>query len=76
MLYRVLTALSLAGGPIVLAELVRHQGQKVQETLWASWGGSPTIQKLRLRQAGQNSLQRETWEGRVIRGEDRAFLGP
>ncbi|QUW78583.1 hypothetical protein SMIR_05120 [Streptomyces mirabilis] len=61
----VLTALSLAGGPIVLAELVRHQGRKVQETLWASWGGSPTIQKLRLRQQGQNSLQRETWRQAV-----------
>ncbi|WP_157876667.1 hypothetical protein [Streptomyces graminilatus] len=61
----VLTALSLAGGPVVLAELVRHQGRKVQEVLWASWGGSPTIQKLRLRQDGQNSLQRETWRKAV-----------
>jgi hypothetical protein len=61
----VLTTLSLAGGPVVLAELVRHQGRKVQETLWASWGGSPTIQKLRLRQEGQNTLQRETWRKAV-----------
>ncbi|MEU9570908.1 hypothetical protein AB0D62_13610 [Streptomyces massasporeus] len=61
----VLTALSLAGGPVVLAELVRHQGRKVQEVLWASWGGSPTIQKLQLRQEGQNSLQRETWRKAV-----------
>ncbi|WP_406391340.1 hypothetical protein OG806_08185 [Streptomyces sp. NBC_00882] len=61
----VLTALSLAGGPIVLAELVRHQGRKVQESLWASWGGSPTIQKLRLLQGGQNSLQREIWRKAV-----------
>ncbi|MEU9388919.1 hypothetical protein AB0D86_02825 [Streptomyces sp. NPDC048324] len=61
----VLTALSLAGGPVVLAELVRHQGRKVQEALWASWGGSPTFQKLRLLQEGQNSLQRETWRKAV-----------
>ncbi|MFJ9180875.1 hypothetical protein [Streptomyces sp. NPDC102360] len=61
----VLTALSLAGGPIVLAELVRHQGRKVQETLWTSWGGPPTVQKLRLRQEEQNSLQRETWRQAV-----------
>lgn len=61
----VLTVLSLAGGPIVLAELVRQQGRKVQETLWVSWGGSPTLQKLRLRQQGQNSLQRETWRNAV-----------
>lgn len=61
----VLTALSLAGGPIVLAELVRQQGRKVQEALWASWGGSPTNQKLRLREEGQNSLQRETWRKAV-----------
>lgn len=61
----VLMALSLVSGPIVLAELVRHQGQKVQKTLWASWGGSPTIQELRLRQEGQNSLQRETWRKAV-----------
>jgi hypothetical protein len=61
----VLTALMVAGGPIVLAELVRHQGRKVQESLWVSWGGSPTIQKLRLLQKGQNSLQRETWRKAV-----------
>ncbi|MEU4497638.1 hypothetical protein AB0F96_30445 [Streptomyces sp. NPDC023998] len=61
----VLAALSLAGGPIVLAELVRHRGRKVQEKLWTSWGGSPTIQKLRLRQEGQNTLQRETWRNAV-----------
>ncbi|MEU5524957.1 hypothetical protein ABZ759_31010 [Streptomyces sp. NPDC047860] len=61
----VLTALSLAGGPIVLAELVRHQGRKVQEKLWTSWGGSPTVQKLRLRQEGQNTLQREAWRKAV-----------
>ncbi|CAL9623806.1 hypothetical protein [Streptomyces sp. enrichment culture] len=61
----VLTALSLAGGPIVLVELVRQQGRKAQESLWASWGGSPTVQKLRLRQEGQNSLQRETWRKAV-----------
>ncbi|MEU6218930.1 hypothetical protein ABZ845_15610 [Streptomyces sp. NPDC047022] len=61
----VLTALSLAGGPIVLAELVRHQGRKVQEKLWRSWGGSPTIQKLRLRQEGQNTLQRQNWRKAV-----------
>ncbi|MEU1440906.1 hypothetical protein [Streptomyces mirabilis] len=61
----IITALSLAGGPIVLAELVRHQGRKVQESLWASWGGSPTVQKLRLRQEGKNSLQRETWRKAV-----------
>jgi len=61
----VLTALSLAGGPVALAEVVRHQGRKIQETLWASWGGSPTTQKLRLRQQGQNSLQRETWRTAV-----------
>ncbi|WP_146059044.1 hypothetical protein [Actinomadura rubteroloni] len=57
----IITALSLAGGPLLLAELVRHYGRKTQESLWASWGGSPTTQKLRLREQSQNSLQRETW---------------
>ncbi|MEU7212691.1 hypothetical protein AB0B06_30240 [Streptomyces sp. NPDC044989] len=57
----VITALSLAGGPVALAEVVRHQGRKTQEALWASWGGSPTIQKLRLREERQNTLQREIW---------------
>ncbi|MEV8562971.1 hypothetical protein AB0478_42490 [Streptomyces sp. NPDC051917] len=61
----VVTALSLAGGPVALAEVVRHQGRKAQETLWASWGGSPTIQKLRLREEGQNTLQREIWRKAV-----------
>ncbi|BDH07121.1 hypothetical protein [Streptomyces seoulensis] len=61
----VVTALSLAGGPVALAEIVRHQGRKAQEMLWVSWGGSPTIQKLRLRQGGQNTLQREIWRKAV-----------
>lgn len=60
-----LVAISLAGGPILLAELVRQQGRKVQAGLWASWGGPPTTQKLRLRAAGQNALQRETWRQAV-----------
>jgi len=52
---------SLAGGPLVLAEIVRHKGKKAQENLWNSWGGAPTTLKLRLTEKGQNPLQRDAW---------------
>ncbi|WP_159944898.1 hypothetical protein [Nocardiopsis sp. FR6] len=49
----------LAGGPLLLAETVRHQGRKVQEKIWPLWGGSATTRKLRLREPNQNSVHRE-----------------
>ncbi|HEU5156133.1 MAG TPA: hypothetical protein VFU43_03995 [Streptosporangiaceae bacterium] len=61
----VITAVALGGGPLALAELVRRHGRKAQESLWSSWGGALTTQKLRLREPTQNSLQRETWRKAV-----------
>jgi hypothetical protein len=61
----VLATISMAGGPLILAELIRHYGRKAQKTLWAQWGGSPTTAKLRLREGGQKPLQREVWRKAV-----------
>lgn len=53
--------LFLAGGPLLLAETVRHQGRKIQEDIWQSWGGSSTTRKLRLCESSQNTVRREAW---------------
>src|ERR1700730_18752231 len=37
------------GGPVALADYVRQRGLKVQEALYAAWGGSPTTAALRYR---------------------------
>jgi hypothetical protein len=42
--------LSLAGGPVVLADLVRSYGNKAQKNLWTQWHGSPTTLALRMRE--------------------------
>jgi hypothetical protein len=45
---RSLVSLVAAGGlHVVVMRMVRDRGNRVQEKLWASWGGSTTIQKLR-----------------------------
>ncbi|MFD0772897.1 hypothetical protein ACFQZ2_03065 [Streptomonospora algeriensis] len=59
------SVLSLAGGPLILAELVRHQGRKTQESLWKSWGGAPTTKKLRTRESSGNSVQQNEWREAV-----------
>lgn len=41
--------LGAAGGTSVLAQLGRHLGNKKQDALWASWGGSSTTRMLRHR---------------------------
>lgn len=35
------------GLPVVLAEWVRRRGQRLQNELWAAWGGNPTVAALR-----------------------------
>jgi hypothetical protein len=57
----VASLLSLAGGPVLLADTVRQFGQRVQDALWAEWGGAPTTSALRLRENSSNSIQRDMW---------------
>lgn len=50
-----------AGGSVLLAETVRKRGKKLEERLYAKWGGAPTTQLLRLTGDPQNRLQQERW---------------
>jgi hypothetical protein len=61
----IVSLLSLAGGPIVLADTVRSLGLKAQSKLWASWGGPSTTIALRLREATSNAVQRDIWRTAV-----------
>jgi hypothetical protein len=58
-----LSVISLAGGPILLAEMVRRRGTNIQKKLWKI--GAPTTRKLRLTEVDQNSAQREVWRRAV-----------
>lgn len=49
---RALAVLSAALA-VVLAVVVRSAGRRLESALWASWGGSPTVRRLRWRGAGQ-----------------------
>jgi len=66
----VVSLLSLAGGPVLLADTVRSFGAKAQLKLWETWGGSPTTIALRLREPTQNALQRDTWRSAVEKVAD------
>jgi len=57
--------LSLAGGPVLLADTVRQFGQQAQDRLWSKWGGAPTTQALRLRENSSNTVQRDMWRSAI-----------
>ena len=61
----VVSFLSLAGGPVLLADIVRSLGLKAQGKLWTSWGGAPTTIALRLRHAAPNEVQRDVWRAAI-----------
>jgi hypothetical protein len=61
----ILSLVSLAGGAVLLADVVRGLGLQTQERLWSSWGGAPTTIALRLREAAPNSVQRDNWRAAV-----------
>jgi hypothetical protein len=44
----------VAGGAaaFALCGIVRDRGKRLEPALWASWGGNPTVQRLRWRDAG------------------------
>jgi hypothetical protein len=66
----VVSLLSLAGGPVLLADTVRTFGTKAQEKLWKTWGGSPTTIALRMREPTRNGLQRDRWRSAVEKVAD------
>lgn len=53
------------GFGVLLAELARDSGKRREAALWASWGGSPTVRRLRLREPASNSVARERWRALV-----------
>jgi hypothetical protein len=61
----VASLLSLAGGAVLLADVVRRLGFAAQRRLWADWGGAPATIALRLRQPTTNTVQRDIWRAAV-----------
>jgi len=57
--------LSLAGGPVLLADIVRRLGRKEEKLLWAMWEGPPTTRWLRLREPSDNAVRRDRWRRAV-----------
>ncbi|MDX3712274.1 hypothetical protein [Streptomyces europaeiscabiei] len=68
-------AVVLIGTPVVVADIVRQQGRKVEETLWAGWGGPPTTAWLRLREPSGNEVQRDLWRKAVAEVSRVELLG-
>ena len=46
---------------VLFAELGRDLGKRRELKLWSGWGGSPTVQRLRLRGTTANVTQRNRW---------------
>ncbi|GAA3797641.1 hypothetical protein GCM10022403_034390 [Streptomyces coacervatus] len=58
--------LALAGaGPVLIAGAVRNFGRAVEQQLWDSWGGPPTIAWLRLDAPSDDEAQRQLWRRAV-----------
>lgn len=53
--------LTAAGGPAVLAKMVREFGLAAQKNLWLEWGGPATTVALQLRAKTDNAVERDTW---------------
>lgn len=61
-------ALTAAGGPLVLVNIVRSRGRAIEESLFRRWGGAPTTQFLSLRRASDNDVERDTWRQALATG--------
>src|SRR4051794_12470501 len=57
--------LSGFGFGVLLAELSRDLGKRRERDLWASWNGSPTVRRLRLREVATNAAARYRWRSRI-----------
>ena len=53
------------GFGVLLAELSRDVGKRREPRLWASWGGSPTVRRLRLLADCDNPHVRDRWRARI-----------
>lgn len=60
-----LSVVSLGGGPVVMADMVRQFGRKAEAKLWSSWGGPPTTLELKLQGPTTNSVRRDMWRKAV-----------
>lgn len=61
----VLSTVVLIGAPVVIADVVRHHGRRAEKDLWATWGGPPTTEWLRLSAPAVNAVQRDLWRKSV-----------
>jgi hypothetical protein len=50
---------------VLFGEFSRDLGKRHERKLWASWNGSPTTQRLRLRDVAVNAVARDRWRARV-----------
>ena len=50
---------------VLLSELTRDVGKRREAKLWESWGGSPTLRRLRLRDDCKNPAARDRWRART-----------
>ena len=57
-----ISAIAVGGVGLVIAGLVRDRGRAIQDALWRSWGGSPTVQRLRWRDADDPETVRRLHE--------------
>ncbi len=57
-----ISAIAVGGVGLVLAGLVRDRGRAIQDALWRSWGGSPTVQRFRWRDADDPETVRRLHE--------------
>lgn len=61
---------------VLLAEFTRDIGKRREPELWASWGGSPTLRRLRLRADCENPAARARWRARIAAlAPDTPLLG-
>jgi hypothetical protein len=63
---------------VLLSELSRDVGKRREARLWASWGGSPTLRRLRLRADCENPAARDRWRARIaaLAPETPLFAAP
>src|SRR5947209_1869582 len=53
------------GFGVLLSEFSRDVGKRREARLWACWGGSPTLRRLRLRVECDNPHARDRWRSRI-----------
>lgn len=76
--YQIVTAVgavvTFAGRSFVLSDTVGNRGRASEPALWDSWGGSPTLRLLRLREPTTNAHRRDLWRAAVTTYTSIALL--